>query len=220
MKLKIAALGLLASAVCALPVLAHGSSIHGNGSVNVHHVSGPLLGTPVCYSFDDDFNINGDFAVWQSVGGHGSSNNGFQFVFGTPSYRNDGYEGLRIDANNQKCRSWQVDWDLRSSANPYISEFINDPTNGPEDWFDFYSAPTSSSGAFTVTTLKNGFTRINYNAQSDSIATNATWSGIYFFEYNDYQASSDTLRNVLLNNTPVTPNLLTTPAFDYTLYFD
>lgn len=210
MNIKTAALGLIVSAVCVAPVLAHaghGGQSHGNGG-NAHGAVTGVLGTGVVCD-DDNFLEQGGFARW-------TNNHGYQFTFGGTWHTT----GLRIEASPQKARSFQLDWDLTDADDPYFLIFVDDITDGLQ--FEYEYVFNLDPSVFTETELSNGFTRIFYDAIADGVESNWKFNNIYAFDFNPPLDGSETIRNVLVNKHAIVPNVNSSiPQIDCTMnYFD
>lgn len=198
MKMKLAAMGLILSAVCALPVLAHAGGGHGStagrrgNTSNAHGLKNVILATGFTCDDDDEFFEDGGFARWVN-------NHGYQFEFGQTLETT----GLRLEPGNRTPKSFKVDWDLTEADNPFFVVYVSDPSNGIFRW-DTDSAWSPGTG-FTVTELSNGFTRFFYDAAVDGLESPYRWNNIYFFDYDP--GSYEAMRNVFVNGIPVTPNL-------------
>lgn len=214
MKFKLAAIGLLASAACAVPVLAAHGGHGGQSRTNRFHPIPVTAVGVVCDSDEGFYGERGGFAAWTSLG----RKQGYEFDFGQTDSEGDDTVGLRVDAPNTPAISSNVDWDLTEASSPYIVITLNDGS-GTDFFIDDFLSNLGSGDGFSFSSLSNGFTRVAWNsANASGFVPGSKFNNLYYLDIPFGGAFEESMLNVLINGKAVTPKLQTLPSSDCTVF--
>ncbi len=205
MRIKTALIGLLAAIAIAIPVISSGASAN-----NI-----PSHGSSVAF-YNPDYPPSGLFANWS----------GHQLLdFGVSDNSNPlTIVGLRIAANSsQRARTFQFDINSQNGKCPFIEVWaVEKSASAPSLYISDMLSDLGSSDGFTFKDLKNGFTRVYFDAANNSdFGSNTAFSTIYIADYAYCGCSfEDKLNNQSVNGQAVADLIFPKPEFDSTLDFD
>jgi hypothetical protein len=205
MRIKTALIGLLAAIAMAIPVLAAGAAQN-----NSHPI-----GISVAF-YNPDYPPSGLFANWS---GHSL------LSFGVTDNTNPlTIVGLRISANSgQRARNFQFDINSQNGKCPFIEVWaVEKSASAPSLYISDMISDLGSGDGFTFKDLKNGFTRVFFNAANNNCFDSDTaFSNIYIADYAYCGCSfQDSVNNEFVNTLAVANQIQPKPEFDSTLDFN
>jgi hypothetical protein len=224
MDFKKTAMGMLAAAVAAAPVVMAQSSTHGG-------LSGPLFTGIVCGQEQDESDFYTKFI----------NQHGHEYWVGGGGF-SDGYNsiGWRMQTANLKPSRWSVAMSLYNQNDGYsgvdtaiFAWFLNDHSGFVGEFIYLDEISNTEPTCVTARSLSNGFTQYNYNARFDpGVGNGTTWgSPIYFldpgqagFDFSEYtgDGGGDELSWEDLATAPsvaghgAIPDIHNTPSYDCT----
>jgi hypothetical protein len=131
---------------------------------------------------------------------------------------------LRITANSSlRAKTFQFDINSQNGKCPFIEVWAVEKTaSAPSLYISDMLSDLGSSDGFTFKDLKNGFTRVSFNASDNSdFDPNTAFSTIYIADFAYCGCSfEDKLNNQFVNGVAVSDLIQPKPEFDSTLDFD
>jgi hypothetical protein len=224
MDFKKTAMGMLAAAVAAAPVvMAQSCNPHGNAHGSSQ--SGPLFTGIICGAQGD----TGDSAnlYTEFINQHGHE----YWAGGSSGDTTDGQQpvGWRMQTADLKPSKWSVSMSLFQNSDgsdfggidtSFFAWFLNDHTGFVGEYIYLDEISNSEPTCVTAKSLSNGFTQYNYNAHFDpGVGTGTTWgSPIYFLDYGpgDETAWEDLATSPSVAGHGAIPDIHNTPSFDCT----